>query len=298
MCASLWVGMPGAPQGLVAAAEEELANGKVIAVFSAKGGVGCSTVATNLACVLKAEQGTKVKVALWDASFQFGDIGVMLNLQPTRTIVDFLPQIEELDEELLNEVMLSHASGVRVLLAPPEPQQADSIRPYHLETIIDVMKRSYDFIIIDTWTSLYDQMLTVLDAADRIVLLLSPDIPAVKNTRLFFDIAERLGYPPEKNMLVLNKWDRRSGIRPEKLQGAFNHSLDGLIPLDERTVLSSVNQGVPFVLNHKTSAISKSVVELAEHLVRVLLPEPEEDAVVVERAGVQTHSDRLGRLTR
>lgn len=294
----LAVGMPGAPQGfgIDILGEEEPATGKVIAVFSAKGGVGCSTVATNLACALKAKQGTKV--ALWDTSFQFGDIGVMLNLQPTRTIVDFLPQIEELDEELLNEVMLSHASGVRALLAPPEPQHADSIRPKHLETIIDVMKRCYDFIIIDTWTSLYDQMLTVLDAADRIVLLLSPDIPAVKNTRLFFDIAERLKYPPEKNMLVLNKWDRRSGIRPEKLQGAFNHSLDGVIPLDERTVMSSVNRGVPFVTNGKTSPISQSVVELADNLVKVLMPEPEQSAELLERLEGQTHSGRLGRLAR
>ena len=292
------IGMPGGPQGfgIDILGEGEIATGKVIAVFSAKGGAGCSTVATNLACALKAEQ--QARVALWDTSFQFGDIGVMLNLQPTRTIVDFLPQIEELDEELLNEVMLSHASGVRVLLAPPEPQHADSIRPHHLDTIFDVMKRSYDFIIVDTWTSLYDQVLTVLDAADRIVLLLSPEIPAVKNTRLFFDVAERLGYPPEKNMLVLNKWDRRSGIRPEKLQGAFDHSLDGLIPLDERIVWSSVNQGVPFVLNHKTAPISQSVFELAGNLVQILRPEPEEDAVVVERAGVQTQSGRLGRLAR
>jgi pilus assembly protein CpaE len=288
----------GVPQGfgLDIFGQEALANGKVIAVFSAKGGVGCSTIATNLACVLKAKHGNKV--ALWDTSFQFGDIAVMLNLQPTRTIVDFLPQIDELDDELLNEVMLTHASGVRALLAPPEPQHADSIRPYHLETIIDVMRQSYDFIVIDTWTSLYDQMLTVLDAADCIVLLLSPDIPTVKNTRLFFDVAERLGYPPEKNVLVLNKWDRRSGIRPEKVQGAFNHSLDGLIPLDVRTVMNSVNQGIPFVLNGKTSPISQSLVELAEHLVQVLLPESEQSIEVVERPEVQTHSGRLGRLTR
>ena len=287
--------LPGAAKGSgpLMPGQEKAPAGKVITVFSAKGGAGCSTIATNLACALRAEH--NAKVALWDTSFQFGDIGVMLNIQPTRTIVDIMPQIDDLDEDLLNNVMLSHASGVKVLLAPPEPQYADSIRVNHLEMIIDVMRRVYDFIIIDTWTSLYDQVLTVLDAADRIILLLIPEIPAVKNTRLYFDIADGLNYPPEKNMLVLNKWDRRSGIRPEKLQGAFNHPLDGLIPLDERTVLSSINQGTPFVLSYKTAPISQGVFELSKHLFEALRPEPEAPAVV-EMPNAQTQAGRLGKL--
>jgi len=285
----------GGATGLASAGSGQVRppEGRVITVFSAKGGAGCSTIATNLACAVKVEH--NVKVALWDTSFQFGDIGVMLNMQPTRTIVDIMPQINDLDEELLNGAMLIHSSGIRVLLAPPEPQYADSIRVNHLESIIEVMKRMYDFIIIDTCTSLYDQVLTVLDAADRIVLLLTPEIPAVKNTRLYFDIAERLNYPPEKNMLVLNKWDRRSGIRPERLQGAFNHPLDGVIPLDERTVLSSVNQGTPFVLSYKTAPISQGVFDLAKKLLEILQPEPEM-AAAAEAMTTQTQSGRLGKL--
>ncbi len=286
---------PGAVKGVGPGGlgPEPVSEGKIITVFSAKGGVGCTTIAVNLACAMKAEH--NLKVALWDASFQFGDVGVMLNMQPTRSIVDIMSQINDLDEELLGNVMLSHSSGVKVLLAPPEPQYADSIRVNHLEAIIGVMKRMYDFIIIDTWTSLYDQVLTVLDAANRVVLLLTPEIPAVKNTRLYFDIAEGLGYPPEKNMLVLNKWDRRSGIRPEKLEGAFNHPLNGVIPLDERTVLSSVNQGTPFVLSYRTAPISQGVSDLARRLVEVLRPEPERPPTVEPVAG-QAQASRLGKL--
>jgi pilus assembly protein CpaE len=251
-------------------------------------------VATNLACALKAE--SEIKVALWDTSFQFGDIGVMLNMQASRTIVDILPQIEGLDADVLNGVMQSHASGVRVLLAPPEPQFADSIRTSHLEKILAELRQLYDFVVIDTWSSLYDQMLFILDAADRIVLLVTPEVPAIKNTKLFFDITDRLGYPPDKIMLVLNKWDRRSGIRPEKVHGVLNHRLDGLIPLDDRIVPLSVNQGTPFVISYKTAPISQSVFELSKHLLEALRPQPETAASAEEADGRSAR--RLGGLFR
>jgi pilus assembly protein CpaE len=207
-----------------------------------------------------------------------------------------LPQISELDEDLLNGVMQPHPAGIKVLLAPPEPQYADSIRPEHLESIIKVLRHLYDFVVIDTWTSLYDQVLTLLDAADRVVVLLPPEIAAVKNTRLFFDIAERLGYPPEKIMLVLNKWDRRSGIRPERLESVFNHKVDGVVPVDDRTVLLSVNQGQPFVLHYKTAPISQSVIELSKRLLEVFQPEPALAPVIEDASRAQ--ASRMGRLRR
>jgi pilus assembly protein CpaE len=271
-------------------------EGKVVAVFSTKGGAGCSTVATNLACALKAESGS-AKVAVWDASFQFGDIGVMLNMQPSRTIVDVLSQMADMDGDLLEGVMASHTSGVRVLLAPPEPQHADSIHLDDLTKIVDVLRQSYDYIIVDTETSLHDQVLSILDAADRIILLVTPEIPAIKNTRLFFDIAERLDYG-DKVMLVLNKWDRRSGIRAEKLEGAFNHRIDGIIPFDDRTVLMSVNQGQPFVVGYKTAPISQSIFELAKHVVEALEPAPAPAPAPEPADSRPTSTSRLGRLLR
>lgn len=268
---------------------------RFITVFGAKGGAGCSTVVTNLACALKAEK--NVRVALWDTNFLFGDVGVLLNIQPSRSIVDLIPRIDDLDAEFLNNVMLSHSSGVRVLLAPPEPQYAESIRINHLERILEVLRMSYDYVFIDTWTSLYDQVLAMLDAADRVVTLVTPEIPAIKNTRLFLDIAERLGYSAEKIMLVLNKWDRRSGIRPEKLQGTFNHQLDAVIPLDDRVVLSSINQGVPFVTSYKAAPISQSIFELVKRLVQELEPETG-DAEVVGGTSGRGQAGRLSGLLR
>lgn len=271
-------------------------NGKIIALFSTKGGAGCSTVAANLACALKVEAGAP-RVAVWDTSFVFGDIGVMLNMQPSRTIVDVLPQIEDVDTDMLEGIMASHTSGIRVLLAPPEPQHADSIHLGDLDKIITLLRQLYDFIIVDTETSLHDQVLSILDAADRIVLLVTPEIPAIKNTRLFFDIAERLDYA-DKIMLVLNKWDRRSGIRSDKLEVAFNHHVDGIIPFDDRTVLMSVNQGQPFVVSYKTAPISQSVFELARHLIEALQPEPAPAAPTDAADGRPTSTSRLGRLLR
>ena len=250
---------------------EEL--GKVISVFSPKGGTGCSTIATNLAIALQIE--TEAKVILVDGSLQFGDIGVLLNLKPVRTIVDLVPHMNELDGELVHSVIIPHSSGIKTLLAPPRPEMADLVVPDHMKRILEELKKTFDFIIVDTWTSLHDLVLIIMDVSDRIVLITTPDIPSIKNTKLFFGVTEALGYPPEKVFLTINKVDRRSSIRAEDIETGIKHPVAATLALDEQVATLAANQGAPFVLSAANSLIAQSVLNLAHQLLDTLVEKEE-----------------------
>jgi pilus assembly protein CpaE len=245
---------------------EEL--GKVISVFSPKGGTGCSTIATNLAIALQME--TEAKVILVDGSLQFGDVAVLLNLKPIRTIVDLVPHMNELDGELVHSVTIPHPSGIKTLLAPPRPEMADLVVPDHMKRILEELKKTFNFIVVDTWTSLHDLVLTIMDVSDRIVLIATPDIPSIKNTKLFFEVTEALGYLPEKVFLTINKIDRRSGIRAEDIETGVKHPVAATLALDEQVATLAANQGAPFVLSAANSPIAQSVVNLAHQLLDTL----------------------------
>ena len=193
---------------------EEL--GKIIAVFSPKGGVGCSTLAINLAIALHRAEGKPV--ALVDGSLQFGDVAVLLNLQANRSLADLAPHVDELDQDLLNHVLLEHEAGIKAVRAPPRPEMADLIAPGVLSTILDELRNSYAYVVVDTPNTLADATLTVLDTADRVVLITTPDIPSIKNAKLFFEVTEALEYPLDKTILILNKADRNANIRAEDIQ--------------------------------------------------------------------------------
>jgi pilus assembly protein CpaE len=246
---------------------EEL--GKVISVFSPKGGTGCSTIATNLAIALQTE--TEARVVLVDGNLQFGDIAVLLNLKPIRTVADLVPHMNELDGELIHSVMIPHSSGIKALLAPPRPEMADLVVPDHMKRILEELKKTFDFIIVDTWTSLHDLVLTIMDVSDRIVLITTPDIPSIKNTKLFFEVTEALGYPPEKVFLTINKVDRRSSIRAEDIETGIKHPVAATLALDERVATPAANQGAPFVFSAANSAIAQGMVDLAHQLLDTLV---------------------------
>lgn len=247
--------------------------GKVISVFSPKGGTGCSTIAANLAIVLQME--TDAKVVLVDGSLQFGDVAVLLNLRPSRTIADLVPHIDELDGELVHSVLVPHSSGIKTLLAPPRPEMADLVVPDHMKKILEELKKTFDCVVVDTWTSFHDLVLAIMDVSDRIVLITTPDIPSIKNTKLFFEVTEALGYPPEKVFLTINKVDRRSSIRAEDIETGIKHPVAATLALDERVTTLAANQGTPFVLSAANSPIAQSVVNLAHQLLDTLVEEKE-----------------------
>lgn len=269
-------------------------QGHVVSVFGPKGGVGCSTIAANLAIAIHEAGG--LKVALVDGNLQFGGVDVLLNLQTTRTIADVVAKVEDLDAELLGSAMMPHPSGIKVLLAPPRPEMADLVHPEHMRAILAQLRQMFDYVVVDTWTSLHDLTLSILDSADRIVLVATPEVPAIKNAKVFFDVADALDYPPEKTWLVINQADRRGAIRTADIEGSIKHPIAAAIPMDERAVFMAANQGIPLVVSHRNSGVAQAIFALAAR-VRKELEVPAEPAQETgEAPEPKAHTGLLERL--
>lgn len=253
-----------APQVGGGDAEPAGAQGQIIAVFSPKGGVGTSSIACNLAVALR--QLTNKKVALVDGNLTFGDIGVIMNLVSTKTVADLANRISEIDRDLLNDVLATHASQVKILLAPPNPQTGELVTADHLRSILELMKKEFDYVVVDTQSSFQDRALASLDMADRIVALMTLEIPCIKNIKLFLEVAELLEYPNEKTILVLNKADNRLGMRVENVEENIQHKVALQIANAGHEMTLAVNQGVPLVIAKRDHSTSKDIFALAKML--------------------------------
>ena len=242
-------------------------QGQIVAVFSPKGGVGTSTIAANLAIALR--QLTNKKVALVDGNLIFGDLNVILNLVSNKTIVELANRVDDLDRDLLNDVLATHNSQVKVLLAPPNPQTGELVTSDHLRTILDLMRQEFDYVVVDTQSSFQDRALAVLDTADRIIALMTLEMPCIKNIKLFLEVAELLEYPREKTMLVLNKADNRMGFSVKDVQSNIQHEVALQIANAPLEITYSINQGVPLVIAKRTHQVSKDIFTLASRLTNV-----------------------------
>jgi pilus assembly protein CpaE len=238
---------------------------QVIGIFSPKGGSGRTTIATNVAIALK--QQTNARVALLDANLQFGDVGVLLNLNPkTRSIVD-LADGGEPDADLVDSVMIEHSSGVRALLAPPTPEGADLITPAYLKSVIEQLRTMHAYTIVDLPAGINDHSLAVMDMADQIVIMAALEITAIKNLRLFLEVADQLDYERSKLRIVMNRSDATQGIRMGDVEGSIRRPIDGTIVSDGRLAVLAVNRGVPFTISNPESPLSRDVNRLAQTLI-------------------------------
>jgi pilus assembly protein CpaE len=233
----------------------------VTAVFSPKGGVGRTTISVNLA-VAAAQTGKRV--ALVDASFQFGDVGVLLNLNPrNKSIADLAGELQAGELESLDTFMITHSSGVKVLLAPPTPEQAELIGPSAVKKVLERLRADYDLVVVDCPSTFNESTLAVLDEADLILTLLTLEITSVKNMRLFLEVCEQLGYGPEKIRLVLNRADSTLGIRVADVEHSIGRKVDHTIVSDGRSVVYALNRGVPFFLSNREAQVSQDIARLA-----------------------------------
>jgi pilus assembly protein CpaE len=252
-------------------------DGQVIAIFSPKGGVGRTTVAVNVAVAAATELGKSV--GLMDGSFQFGDVGVLLNLNPkNKSIADLVPELEAGEPESLDTFVINHSAGIRVLLAPPSPEMAELITPQGVKRVIDALRRNHDLVIVDCTTTFNDTTLSILDTADVVLTMLSLEITSIKNMRLFLEVADQLGYEPDKVKLVLNRADSSLGIRVADVESSIGRKVDHTIVSDGRSVVYALNRGVPFFLSNREAQVSQDILRLAQSVAgeRVAAPRAEQ----------------------
>lgn len=268
--------------GLTGSARPE---GKVMVVYSAKGGVGCSMLATNIAVGLDTADTPTVLV---DAALQFGDVAVSLNLQAKNSFIDLASRAEELDAEFVDEVLLRHNTGLRVLAAPPRPEVADEVTAGQVRNVIQFLKRNFAYVIVDTSSNMDDITLAVLDVADLLITIATPEIPSIKDTRLLFDLLGVLEFPKERIFFVLNKTDKRSGISSDAVSENLKCTVDAEIPLDERAISTSINRGSPLLLSDKGQPAAKSIFSILSSIKeRVLIDVLEdEEEIEAERTGL------------
>ncbi len=245
-------------------------EGKILAVYSAKGGVGCTMIATNLAVGLDTADTPTVLV---DAALQFGDVAVSLNLQVKNSFVDLASRAEELDADIVEDVLLQHECGLRVLAAPPRPEMADEVHAEQVRNVLEHLKQHFAYVIVDTSSTMDDITLTILDLADLLIAVATPEIPAIKDARLLFDLLGVLEFPKEHIFFVLNKMDRKSGITSAAITENLKYTVDGEIPVDERAVTTSVNRGVPLLLADKGQPSAKGILDLLGSIKQRLVEE-------------------------
>jgi pilus assembly protein CpaE len=240
-------------------------RGKIITFFSPKGGVGRTTIATNLAVAL--HQSTGQPVALVDGSLPFGDIAVILNMSPkAKTIADLVGSFDQVDAEVLESVLVPHSTGIKVLLAPPTPEAAELITGANIKRVLETLRQSYAYVVVDTWPSFQEQVLTMLDVADVILTLMTLEITSLKNVRVFMEIAEKLGYDDHKVQLVANRNDSSGGIKASDVEASLARKIPHTIVSDGRALVLAVNRGVPFVISHRDSQVAKDIYTLADKL--------------------------------
>jgi pilus assembly protein CpaE len=255
-------------------------EGKVITFYSAKGGVGCTMLATNVAIGM---QSTETQVVLVDTNLQFGDVSVFLNMQVKFSINDLTSRAEELDQEFLEEILMVHESGLHLLAGPPKPEMAEEVRADDVRSVLQFLKKTFAYVIVDTSSTMDDVTLAVLDVTDLLVAVASPDIPSIKDARLLFDLLHVLEFPLEQVCFVINKLDKKGGITAEAVAENLKREVEGVIPLDERSVTASINRGVPILLGEKSSPQAKSILDLIGSIKQRLVVEAAQEGEQQEK---------------
>lgn len=250
-----------AVQASATAQEPVETGGPAIAVYSPKGGIGTSTIAVNLAVALQQHHGDTVLV---DADLQFGDISVHLNTKPLRTMSDAIHD-GDMDTELLPELMLAHNSGVKLLLCPPQPELADAVTPKMLADMVKDLKRRFKAVVIDTASQLNDKTLSILDHVDFIVLVTTPELPAIKSAKLFLELAPQLEISPDQIEVVMNRSTLPGGVPVDKIERVLKISRSYSIPLDPR-IHTAINRGVSVIQQDSGAPSAKAIMHLANAL--------------------------------
>jgi pilus assembly protein CpaE len=254
-------------------------KGRIITVYSPKGGTGCTTIAVNLAIALHNEA---TRVVIVDANLQFGDVAVFVNEQGKNTILDLAPRVDELEPDIVEDTLIKHeASGVRILAAPARPEMAEKVNADQFVKVLQYLQQLYAYVVVDTASILTDVVLGTLDISDVILMVTTQEIPSIKNSRLFLDLLQTMGVDRERILFTMNRYDRRIAITPERISDNLKQPIAATIPLDEKVVITAVNRGVPFMLDNKAQPAGKGIFSLAEAIrARVAALEAENESPI------------------
>ncbi|MCK4976869.1 MAG: P-loop NTPase [Anaerolineales bacterium] len=245
---------------------------RTLAVYSPRGGVGCSTLAANLAISIFEE--ARAEVLLMEGKLFFGHLDVMLNIRTRNTIADLVPHAAALDENLIQDVVTGHVSGIDVLLGPSDVQVAQGIRSDDLYTVYMGLQSMYDYTVVDAGSSISENTVTLLDSVDRILLVTTPDLAALHDTSRFVQVSRSLGYPAEKMLIVLNRAGIPGGVKAGDIETALHHEVFAQIPDDGPNALRSLNRGIPLILRYPRSPASRAIKSLAKSLAEMRLTAP------------------------
>ena len=236
-------------------------RGKIVTVFSPKGGTGKTVTATNLAASLAKQHAQRA--LLLDLDLQFGDAAIMLGLEPDKTIHDLVVAPGELDSEKLAGYITAHACGLDILPAPLRPEDAELVTEAKLARLLEVARESYDVIVVDTSPFFHGPMLATLDRTDELLLLCALDVPTLKNVRLSLQTLELLSFPPDRIKVVLRKTSSKVGMSPKEVEGALERKLAFVLPADGAVALA-VNRGNPLILADPKTEFSREVSAMAK----------------------------------
>jgi pilus assembly protein CpaE len=242
-------------------------HGRIVTVFSPKGGTGKTVIATNLAAAIAKQQGKRV--LLLDLDLQFGDTAIMLGVEPDKTIYDLVVAPGELDTEKLAGYVTKHPCGLDMVPAPLRPEDAELVTEAKLGRLLEVARETYDVIVVDTSPFFHGPMLSTLDRTDELLMVCGLDVPTLKNVRLSLQTLELLSFPQSRIRFVLNRSDSKVGLKPREVEAALGVKISIEVP-SERAVPISVNRGNPAVLSDPGCEFAKAIRQLGS----TLFPQP------------------------
>ena len=232
-------------------------HGRVVAVYSGKGGAGVSFFATNLAAAIDAS------TLLVDLNLQAGDAASFLGLEAKYSLADFVHNRARLDDALMTSLVTTHSARLAVLAAPLEAHEAEDIKPEDVSEILHLLKQRYECIVLDLPHNFDPVTVAALDLADDILVILTLDIPGIRGAKRALKVFERLAYPREKVHVIVNRWSKQIDVQLQKVEAHLGEQLIGFVPNDYRKVMDSINLGRPLVHADPSSKITAEIKRIA-----------------------------------
>ncbi len=248
---------------------EETEIGRLITITSAKGGSGKTVMATNIALLLNRIPNKKV--VLVDADLQFGDVCLLLQIEPRFTMVNAAHELHHLDAEILDSLLTEHPSGLKVLAAPLEPAFADDITTAGLMEMLEILQETYDYILVDTASMLDELILSLIEKADQVLMVVDMDLPSLKNAKLALETLRLLKFSTSNVSLVMNRSNAKNKLNDKEIEGALKMEISAAVPSDA-SVPNSVNEGRPVVETDPKGKVAKGFESVAE-LIADKIPE-------------------------